>query len=188
VAPVSAGDRVCWDERYAGRGSPPVDACGLARVFSAHLDLFPTAGRALDVACGQGLAAVWLARWGLDVSGIDVSEVAIDQARDFARRSGVQDRCRFDVVDLDDGLPAGPPVDVIYCNMFRDRRLDRPMIERLAPGGLLAITALSQVGGTPGPFRAAPGELLTAFADLDLVATGEGNGQAWLLARSHSAD
>jgi hypothetical protein len=110
--------------------------------------------------------------------------VAIGRARDLAGRSGVGDRCRFDVVDLDDGLPAGPPADVILCHKFRDRRLDRAIIGRLAPGGLLAIVVLSEVGTEPGPFRAAPGELPAAFAELDQVAAGEGQGCAWLLARA----
>jgi len=127
---------------------------------------------------------VWLARRGLDVWGLDVSPVAIAQARDLAARNGVGDRCRFDVVDLDDGLPAGSPVDVILCHKFRDRRLDQAIIERLAPGGLLAIAVLSEVGAAPGPFRAVAGELPAAFADLNLVAAGEAEGYAWLLARA----
>ena len=138
--------------------------------------MFPTAGHALDLACGQGLGAVWLARRGMDVWGFDVSPVAIGQARDLARRCGVGDRCRFDVVDPDNGLPAGPPVDVFRCHKFRDRRLDRA-----------AITALSEVGATPGPFRVAAGELPAAFADLDVIAAGEGQGEAWLLARARRA-
>jgi 2-polyprenyl-3-methyl-5-hydroxy-6-metoxy-1,4-benzoquinol methylase len=148
--------------------------------------VFPTAGHALDLACGQGLGAVWLARRGLDVWGLDVSPVAIGQAQDLARRSGVGDRCQLAVIDLDHGLPVGPPVDVILCHKFRDRRLDRAIVGRLAPGGLLAITALSEVGATPGPFRVAPRELLAAFAELDLIAAGEGQGEAWLLARARS--
>jgi SAM-dependent methyltransferase len=155
-------------------------------VLAPYEDVFPTAGHALELACGQGLGTVWLARRGLDACGLDVSPVAIGQARDLARRSGVSDRCRFDVVDLDHGMPAGPPVDVILCHKFRDRRLDRAIVGRLAPGGLLAITALSEVDTTPGPFRAAPGELLAAFAALDLIAAGEGHGEAWLLARAKS--
>jgi SAM-dependent methyltransferase len=120
----------------------------------------------------------------LNVWGLDVSVVAIDQARDLAERSGVADRCRFDVADLDKGLPDGPPVDVILCHKFRDRRLDQAMVGRLAPGGLLAIAALSEVGAAPGPFRAGGGELRAAFADLSVVAAGEGEGYAWLLARA----
>ncbi|OBG23593.1 cyclopropane-fatty-acyl-phospholipid synthase family protein [Mycobacterium sp. 852002-51057_SCH5723018] len=181
---MAEGDRRRWDERHSAQRAPPLTAIGPPDALAGHADLFPTAGRALDVACGPGLGAVWLARRGLDVRGLDISPVAIGQARDLARRAGVDDRCRFDIIDLDDGLPPGPPVDVIVCHKFRDRRLDRAIIERLAPGGLLAIAALSEVGAVPGPFRAAPGELPAAFGQLDLVAAGEGDGCAWLLARA----
>lgn len=184
---VTDKDRVRWDKRYASRGPAPVAAVGSPPVFAPFDAVFPTAGHALDLACGQGLGAVWLARRGMDVWGFDVSAVAIGQALDLAQRSGVGDRCRFDVVDLDNGLPAGPPVDVILCHKFRDRRLDRAAARRLAPGGLLAITALSEVGATPGPFRVAAGELPAAFADLDVIAAGEGQGEAWLLARARRA-
>lgn len=181
---VTGEDRRRWDERYVGKGSPPANAAGPPAVFAAHADAFPTTGLALDLACGQGLGTVWLARRGMDVWGLDVSAVAIGQARDLAQRSGVANRCRFDVIDLDDGLPYGPLVDVVLCHKFRDRRLDHAIHDRLAPGGLLAIVVLSEVDASPGPFRAAPGELPTTFADLDLIAAGEGQGCAWLLARA----
>ncbi len=180
-------DECRWDARYTTLGPPPVSAVEPPYILGRHADLFPTGGRALDVACGQGLGAVWLARRGLDVWGLDISPVAISQARDLARHAGVDDRCRFDVADLDDGLPAGPPADVILCHKFRDRRLDQAIIERLAPGGLLAIAVLSEVGAAPGPFRAVPGELSVAFAGLDQVAAGEGEGRAWLVARSRDS-
>jgi 2-polyprenyl-3-methyl-5-hydroxy-6-metoxy-1,4-benzoquinol methylase len=180
---VSEEDRLRWDERHAGRGPAHVEALGPPAVFAGHEDMFPTAGHALDLACGQGLAAVWLARRGMAVWGLDISAVAIGQARKLAGRNGVGDRCRFDVVDLDHGLPDGPPVDVIVCHKFRDRRLDPAMIARLAPAGLLAIAALSEVGATPGPFRVTAGELPAAFAELTTIDAGEGGGVAWLLAR-----
>jgi 2-polyprenyl-3-methyl-5-hydroxy-6-metoxy-1,4-benzoquinol methylase len=187
---VTQEDGRRWDERYAGRGPVPVEEITPPSLLAAYAATFPSAGRAIDIACGQGISAAWLARRGLEVWGLDVSVVAINQARDLASRSEVDDRCRFDVADLDAGLPAGPPADVILCHRFRDRRLDRAIIERLAPGGLLAIATLSQVQtgsanpAASGSFRAAPGELCAAFAELDLIATGEGQGHAWLLARS----
>jgi SAM-dependent methyltransferase len=181
---VTRQDQHRWDERYTGSGPASVGAVGPPAVFAAFADVFPNTGRALDVACGQGFATVWLARRGLEALGLDVSAVAIGHARELARHSGVDDRCRFEVVDLDDGLPDGPTVDVILCHRFRDRRLDQALIERLAPGGLLAAAALSEVDAAPGPFRAAAGELTAAFAGLDVVTAGEGQGQAWLLARA----
>ncbi|MGD1257687.1 class I SAM-dependent methyltransferase [Mycobacterium seoulense] len=181
---MAEADRQRWDERYQTMAPPSVDAVGPPEFLAAHAEVLPTAGRALDLACGPGLAAVWLAERGLHVEGFDVSPVAVGQARDLAQRVGVSDRCRFAVVDLDDGLPAGPPADVILCHRFRDRRLDHAIIERLAPGGLLAIAVLSEVGAAPGPFRAVAGELPAAFAELDQLAAREGAGQAWLLARA----
>lgn len=183
-ARVTGEDRRRWDERYAGSEPLAVDAVGPPAVFAPYADLFPTAGRGLDLACGQGLGAVWLAHRGLTVLGLDISAVAVEQARDLARRSGVGDRCRFDVFDLDDGLPDGPPVDVVLCHKFRDRRLDRAIVGRLAPGGLLAMAVFSEVGSAAGRFRATPGELLAAFTELEVLASGEGGGQAWLLARA----
>ncbi|HEY5148407.1 MAG TPA: class I SAM-dependent methyltransferase [Mycobacterium sp.] len=173
-------DRVRWDERYADRAPPPA---GPPVAFAGHQDLFPSEGHALDLACGQGSASVWLALRGLDVLGVDVSPLAIARARELAADNGVGRRCRFEVADLDDGLPPGPPADVIVCHKFRDRRLDAVIIERLATGGLLAVSALSEVGAGPGPFRVAAGELAGAFAALEQLAAGEGEGEAWLLAR-----
>ena len=79
----------------------------------------------------------------MDVWGVDVSPVAIDFARELATLNGVDGKCRFEVFDLDGGLPQGPAVDLLYCYKFRDPRLHRDMIERLRPGGLLAVAVLS---------------------------------------------
>lgn len=177
-------DQRRWDERYTTQRAVLAGAVEPPGAFAGYADAFPITGQALDLACGLGRGTVWLAQRGLKVWGLDVSAVAIDQARDLAERNGVTDRCRFDAVDLDEGLPDGPAVDVILCHKFRDRRLDRAIIGRLAPGGLLAIAVLSEVGASPGPFRAVAGELPVAFADLSVIAAGEGDGDAWLLARA----
>ncbi|AQT78702.1 SAM-dependent methyltransferase [Mycolicibacterium litorale] len=174
-------DRLRWDDRYAGRAGA---VAGLPQLFARYADAFPTAGLALDVACGPGAVSAWLAGRGLTVLGVDVSPVAVEQARQLAASTGVGDRCRFEVADLDEGLPPGPRADVIVCHLFRDPRLYPAILSRLAPGGLLAIAVLSEVGAAPGGFRARAGELVAAFACLDTVASGEGGGEAWLLARS----
>lgn len=178
---MSEQDRVEWDATF--RNHPPVSADEPPRAFASYAAAFPVTGTALDIACGQGSGSVWLAKRGLQVWGVDVSGVAIDQALALAQRYGVADRCRFDVADLDDGLLSGPAVDVVVCHRFRDPRLYRQITERLNPGGLLAICVLSRVGAAPGRFRAEPGELSAAFTGLDVTVAGEGNGEAWLLAR-----
>ena len=156
----------------------------LPQVFASIEHLFPVEGSALEIACGRGELSVWLALRGMEVLGVDVSPVAIEFAEELALRSGVADRCKFEVWDLDDGLPPGPPVDLVVCHMYREPRLDRELVERLEPGGLLAMASLSEVGAGPGRFRALPGELRHAFAQIELLAEGEGDGVAWLLGRN----
>lgn len=179
---MSDEDRIRWDRRYADRDVVSLDDVALPAAFQPFAQDFPAAGRALDLGCGRGGAAVWLAQRGLEVWGYDVSPVAIAQARELAEQCGAAASCHFEIVDLDDGLPAGPTVDVLICSRFRDGRLDRPIVDRLAVGGLLAISALSEVGTAPGPFRVKAGELRQAFEDLDVIAAQEANGEAWLLA------
>lgn len=180
---MSASDRLRWDETYAGRPAVDPDAATAPADFTDCEQEFPVVGTALDIACGRGGTAVWLARRGLEVTGIDVSEVALAQARELAANCGVTDRCRFSTTDLDVGLPPGPAADVIVCHRFRDPGLYPAIIDRLAPGGLLAISVLSEVGGAPGRYRAASGELTAAFGTLKTIAAGEAAGIAWLLAR-----
>ena len=175
-------DRLRWDARHAAREESLSVPPGPPALLAPFEHLVPTAGHALELACGRGEASVWLARLGLDVEAYDVSPVAVGAARDLARRNGVAGRCRFHVVDLDDGLPEGPPADVVLCHMFRDARLDQALVQRLAPGGLVAIATLSEVDVGPGPYRARRGELCEAFASLELLAAGEGDGRAWLIA------
>ncbi|MGW0160515.1 class I SAM-dependent methyltransferase [Mycobacterium sp. NPDC003323] len=176
---MSAQDRQRWDAAYADRDA--ASAPMLPAVFGAHEDNFPRTGTALEIACGSGEAAVWLARRGLDVHGVDVSAVAIGRARALAEGCGVE--IRFAVHDLDAGLPPGGPVDVLLCHNFRDPFRYADMIARLKPGGLLAVCVLSEVGAAAGRFRAEPRELRAAFAELDIIAAEEGGGQAWMLAR-----
>lgn len=183
---MSAQDRLHWDETYSSRGGPDPGAVTAPVDFAALAEEFPTGGTALDIACGRGGAAVWLARRGLRLWGIDVSEVALAQARDLAAHWRVSDRCRFSAADLDHGLPPGPTVNLIVCHRFRAPELAATIIDRLEPGGMLAVSVLSEVGAGPGRYRARPGELTAAFADLDRVAAGEGDGVAWLLARKPS--
>ena len=89
----------------------------------------------------------------------------------------VADRCRFEAFDLDDGLPPGEPTNVVVCHRFWDPRLAEGITARLAPGGLLAICALST-----GRYGVSSGELLATFPDMTVVGSGERDGTTWLLA------
>lgn len=173
---MALADRERWDGRHAvaGVGAPaPPDA------LRSRSSLLPAGGRALDVACGRGSVAAWLAARGFDVDAVDVSPVAL------ASGAALEPRVRWVLADLDAGLPAdcAGPYDVVVCQRFRDPRLYPALAAALAPGGLLVLTVLSEVDDEPGPFRAVAGELAAAFGRLlDVVAHEEGNGSATLIA------
>jgi 2-polyprenyl-3-methyl-5-hydroxy-6-metoxy-1,4-benzoquinol methylase len=183
---VTGTDRERWDARHAAVGgdepAPPDELRGREQ-------LLPAGGRALDVACGRGAVAVWLAARGFVVDAVDVSEVGLAAAAGLAARWGVTAAVRPWAHDLDAGLPPGcpGPYDVVVCQRFRDPGSYPQLVDRLAPGGLLVVTVLSEVGDEPGPYRAAAGELPAAFDGLVVLAAREGNGEAGLLARRSSA-
>jgi SAM-dependent methyltransferase len=141
----------------------------------------------LDVACGCGATAVWLALRGLAVDAVDGSPVAVAAGAALARRlgPGAEGGIRWRVHDLDQGLPPGwdGPYDVVVCQRFRDPALYPALRAAVAPDGLLALTVLSVVGGRAGPYRAEPGELPAAFPGWRVLDQKEGDGEAHLLAR-----
>ncbi len=179
---MSARDVERWNARHAGVGADvpmPPDA------LRGRPQLLPAAGAALDVACGRGAVAVWLALRGFTVDAVDASDVGLAAAADLATRHGVSAGLRCWTHDLDAGLPPGctGPYEVIVCQRFRDPELYPELAGRLAVGGLLVVTVLSEVGDSGGPWRAAPGELVAAFTGWELLAHREADGEASLLAR-----
>lgn len=178
---MAEADRVRWDERYESRGlfAGTPELPDIAQRYASAL---PAVGTALDLACGTGAASVAVAKRGLDVLGVDVSPEAIGRARHLAARHSVEDRCSFVVADLDDGLPDGPSAHLIICHRFRDPALYPAIVDRLAPGGVLVVSVLSEVGASPGRFRAQPGELEASFSGLNILGSDEADGAAWLVA------
>jgi SAM-dependent methyltransferase len=91
-------DVTSWDERYA-RGETPWDtgqpSSELRRVLP-EISLRPC--RALELGCGSGANAVWLAQQGFDVTAVDLSPRAVEQARRRAEAAGA--RVRFLVADV----------------------------------------------------------------------------------------
>jgi len=65
-------------------------------------------GRALDLGCGQGGDAIWLAQRGWTVTGVDVSATALAVAAEQAAAAGVADAITWERADVGGSLPDGP--------------------------------------------------------------------------------
>lgn len=134
-----------WDERYAGddrvwSGRPN------QRLVEQVVDLEP--GTALDVACGEGGDAIWLAEQGWRVTAVDVSQVALSKVATHAEERGVADRLRLGLYDaLADPRPAGRhtfdlvTVSFLHVPVEDFGAIYRGIAEAVAPGGRLLVTA-----------------------------------------------
>jgi len=177
---MDARDR--WNERYAQADRewlPETPAEWLVE----HEALLTGSGRALDVACGDGRNALYLAQLGYMVDAIDVSDVAIGAVRATVQARGLTMTIAPRVVDLErEPLPAGP-YDVIVMLNFLQRDLFAPAAQALAPGGLLLFETLDrshvdELGHSFNPaYLVEPGELLSAFDGLEVVDHREGVAQ-----------
>src|ERR1700710_421799 len=128
---MDARDR--WNERYAqdDRAWLPETP---AEWLVEHAALLEGGGRALDVACGDGRNALYLAQLGYMVDAIDVSDVAIGALQAEVLERGLAMAIVPSVVDLErEPLPAGP-YDVIVTLNFLQRDLFGPLQDALAPG------------------------------------------------------
>ena len=156
-----------WNERYAS-GNLPWDSGQPSKELERILrEREIPRGRALELGCGTGTNAVFLAQEGFDVTAVDISSVAIDQARARAEAAGVQiELLAADLLDLPD---LGPPFPLVFdrgvYHAIRRERLDG-FIETLsricAPGGTyitLAGNANEHRPGEEGPPRVSAEEI-----------------------------
>ncbi|QTE30413.1 class I SAM-dependent methyltransferase [Pengzhenrongella sicca] len=131
--------RAEWDRRYADRqqlwsgrpnGALVAEVAGL------------TPGRALDVGCGEGADAVWLARGGWDVTALEVSGVALERAAGHARDAGAAVRWVHAGL-AEAALPPGSfdLVSAQYPALLRtpDAAAERALLAAVAPGGVLLL-------------------------------------------------
>jgi SAM-dependent methyltransferase len=151
-----------WDERY-GRGeelygfvpSPPLPAA---------VEGLPP-GRALDLACGGGRHALFLAERGWKVDAVDGSAVGLSIVRREAERRGLRARITMHHADLEADPPAFtlPPAryDLILDFYFLHRPLLAAVPAGLRAGGLFVAAIHYEDPGTAPPhaFTLAPGEL-----------------------------
>jgi SAM-dependent methyltransferase len=153
--------------------SPP------ASWLSEHSYLLPDAGTALDLACGGGRHALWLASTGLSVTAIDRDPDALDRLQCAAASRGLA--VATQVQDLEtDGFRLGSGVfDVIVAVHYLHRPLFPALIDSLKSGGLLIYETFTRaqaaIGKPTNPaFLLEPGELGRLVKPLHVLDTREG--------------
>jgi SAM-dependent methyltransferase len=148
-----------WDDRYRQLEPPP----GPALVLELHAHLLPRCGTALDLACGLGANALFLAARGLEVSAWDLSPVAIRRLQASARSQGLH--LQAAVRDVLIEPPPADHFDLICVCHFLDRGLLPAIRAALRPGGLLCYQTfvreqVSERGPGDAAYRLATNELL----------------------------
>ena len=141
--PGEVASQTSWDERYrssealwSGAPNPQLvtETAGLS------------AGAALDVGCGEGADAIWLAERGWQVTAVDFSSVALERgaARAFEAGAEVGRRITWLHADLTGWVPAAKSFDLVsaqFLHLPREQRepIQRRIADAVAPGGILLV-------------------------------------------------
>jgi SAM-dependent methyltransferase len=103
-----------------------------------------TPGAALDLGCGEGADAVWLASRGWRVTGVDISATALERAARHAAEAGVDDRIAWERHELGVSFPDGT-FDLVSAQFLQSpveldlHRILRRAAASVAPDGMLLI-------------------------------------------------
>ncbi|MFL0174251.1 SAM-dependent methyltransferase [Mycobacterium sp. SMC-13] len=130
-----------WEGRYAEK--PQMWSGRVNANFAKIAGELPP-GRALDLGCGEGADAIWLATEGWEVVAVDIATNALDRARSTAEARGVAGRIDFQHHDLSHSFPTGS-FDLVSAQFLHSTvRLERRQILQqaaaaVAPGGTLLI-------------------------------------------------
>jgi SAM-dependent methyltransferase len=160
-----------WDASYQQQAPPPWDLGRPQPMVAAMAAEGRLAGDMLDAGCGTGEHSLLAAAGGARVFGVDLSEVAIERAREKAAQRGLS--ARFEAGDvLEIALPSAAFDVVLDSGLFhsfdddgRVRYVD--ILRRVTrPGGLVYLMCFSdRQPGDWGPRRVTREELLAAFRD-----------------------
>ena len=160
-----------WDERYRSEDESASEPMPLLRDTAAQLP----PGRALDLACGSGRNALWLAEQGWSVTAVDGAPAAIEILRARASRRAVNVDARVADLEKHEYSIERSAWDLIAIGYYLQRDLFEPAKSGVAPGGLLlAIVHITEPAEEPTYKRMIPGELKRYFEDWKILHYYEG--------------
>ena len=163
---MAADDRSKWNQRYHGEGLFHGSAPSrLLEQNMALLESYIPGRRALDLACGEGRNAIFLARRGFRVTALDIAEQGIEKGRRRAAEEGLE--VDFQVMDLERDAIEGE-FDLVLNVNFLLRGLIPGLVAHLSPGGLVFFLTILNTpafaGGRNPAHLLEPGELEGVFA------------------------
>ena len=164
-------DALKWNGRYQTDG-PYRQQGHPSRMLQAFVHLLPDNGVVLDAAAGVGVNSLFVARQGISVVALDISEVGLRLLRQQAAELGVG--VETAVFDLTQPYFPANCVDAILNFRFLERAAFAAYRQALRPGGLLFFETFVHTGEEESPaYFLEPGELHHAFADFDLIHSAE---------------
>jgi tellurite methyltransferase len=165
---MSEADREKWNERY--RDGAYAERTLPSAFLASWIERIPL-GHALDVACGAGRNALYLAAQGFEVDAVDISGEALERARDTAKGLGLN--VNWLQHDLDKPLTLHGSYQLILIFRYVNLPLVRRLTASLAPGGYLVceqhlVTEADVIGPTNPSYRVKSGDLLRVVQPLQL--------------------
>jgi tellurite methyltransferase len=173
---MGIGDRIRWDKQHESkRGS--AEASGfLAEIFAAEAWPMPR-GRALDIACGKGRNALFLAERGFDVVAIDISPVALEEGMRRAAEKNlaiIWQQADLEQIQLNEAV-----YDLVVNFNYLQRSLVPQIKIALKPGGYVIFDTYlidqPAIGHPKNPaYLLEHNELLNSFRDFRALYYREG--------------
>lgn len=165
-----------WEKRYSSKERPAEDfEAAPARLLIETAEKLHS-GRALDLACGTGRNALWLAELCWRVTAVDGASSAIHVLRDRASRRHLEIDSRVADLERQEFEIAPAAWDLIAICYYLQRDLFAPSKRGVAPGGiLLAIVHTAAPGEEPTSHRLRPGELKNYFDGWQILHYYEGS-------------
>jgi 2-polyprenyl-3-methyl-5-hydroxy-6-metoxy-1,4-benzoquinol methylase len=173
---VSQDDQIRWNRQHGEKQGREQPAPFLRQVFDRqYTDI--TAGRALDIACGSGCNALFLAEKGFDVTAIDISPVALARAEQRAAEKTLSILWRQ--ADLENYTLEAAAYDLIVNIDYLQRSLLPWMKATLKTGGFIIFDTFlidqQAIGHPRNPdYLLRHNELLDSFRDLRVLYYREG--------------